>query len=260
MKANFEKGTKICSSCKRELSIEAYNKCKTTNDGLCYKCRECEKAFRQSEKGKEISKRTHQRYQQTEAGKETAKRARQKYYQTEKGKECQRRTTQNYQQTEAGKETYRKAAKKYNDSEKGKKRKSLYEKNKRSEDENFLIAGRCRVRFYSLLKGSKNELSEALLGCSWEELKKHLELQFQEGMSWDNKSEWHIDHIIPCAAFDLADPIQQKICFNWRNLQPLWKEDNLSKNASIPEGYQDLLNEIRTALNIEDVVELKEEE
>lgn len=125
MKANFEKGTKICSSCKRELPIEAYNKCKTTNDGLCYKCRECEKAFRQSEKGKEISRKVHQKYRQSEEGKETAKRARQKYYQTEKGKVLQAKSSKNYRQTEAGKETQKRASKKW------------YEANKTCSDKEY---------------------------------------------------------------------------------------------------------------------------
>jgi hypothetical protein len=56
---------------------------------------------------------------------------------------------------------------------------------------------------------------------------------FTEGMSWDNYGEWHIDHILPCSSFDLADIEQQKICFNYKNLQPLWAEDNLRKGAKI---------------------------
>lgn len=80
-------------------------------------------------------------------------------------------------------------------------------------------------------------------------------------MNWDNYNHetWHIDHIIPCAAFDLTNPIHQRICFNWRNLQPLWGNENISKHDSLPEGWQDLLEEIRTALNIDEVVELKKE-
>ena len=60
-------------------------------------------------------------------------------------------------------------------------------------------------------------------------VKKWIESQFVDGMSWDNHGEWHIDHIRPCASFDLTDPEQQKECFNYKNLQPLWAKDNLSK-------------------------------
>lgn len=71
-----------------------------------------------------------------------------------------------------------------------------------------------------------------LLQCSREELVKYLESKFQEGMSWENHGlyGWHIDHIIPCASFDLSDPEQQKVCFHYTNLQPLWAKDNLTKN------------------------------
>ena len=79
--------------------------------------------------------------------------------------------------------------------------------------------------------GYKSKKTLELLGCSIEELKKYLEKQFREGMSWENYGfyGWHIDHIIPCSSFDLTDTKQQKICFHYTNLQPLWAKDNLSK-------------------------------
>ena len=53
-------------------------------------------------------------------------------------------------------------------------------------------------------------------------------------MSWENRSlsTWHIDHIRPCESFDLTDKEQQKVCFNYRNQQPLPAKENLSKNNS----------------------------
>ena len=57
-------------------------------------------------------------------------------------------------------------------------------------------------------------------------------------MNWDNYGQWHIDHIRPCASFNLLDPIEQKICFHYTNLQPLWAEDNLKKSNK--ENYYDL--------------------
>lgn len=44
---------------------------------------------------------------------------------------------------------------------------------------------------------------------------------------------WHIDHIIPCSLFDPADPAQQKICFHYTNLQPLWCDINIAKSNKI---------------------------
>ena len=57
-------------------------------------------------------------------------------------------------------------------------------------------------------------------------------------MSWENMGEWHLDHIRPCASFDLTDPDQQRQCFHYSNLQPLWASDNLSKRHSWePESF-----------------------
>ena len=70
-----------------------------------------------------------------------------------------------------------------------------------------------------------------LLGCSIEHAIKHIESLFKPGMSWDNHGlhGWHIDHILPCSRFDLTDVEQQKKCFHYTNLQPLWAKENLSK-------------------------------
>lgn len=70
-----------------------------------------------------------------------------------------------------------------------------------------------------------------LVGAGIAQVKKHLEAQFKPGMNWENhgKLGWHIDHITPCAKFDLSDPEQQKKCFHYTNLQPLWWQENLSK-------------------------------
>jgi hypothetical protein len=85
------------------------------------------------------------------------------------------------------------------------------------------------MRRYS---ASKSAHSEELCGCTWAELRHHLQSQFTGRMAWDNHgTHWHIDHIIPCAAFDLTDPQQQRQCFNWSNLQPLEAKANQSKGA-----------------------------
>lgn len=49
-------------------------------------------------------------------------------------------------------------------------------------------------------------------------------------MSWENYGKWHVDHIRPCASFNLADEEEQRVCFHYTNLQPLWGHDNCSKN------------------------------
>ena len=82
-----------------------------------------------------------------------------------------------------------------------------------------------------ILRGTqKSQRTCELLGCSPEELKAHLETTFTEGMSWDNYGEWHIDHIIPCAAFDQTDYTERMACWNRRNLRALWGQENMEKS------------------------------
>jgi hypothetical protein len=68
-----------------------------------------------------------------------------------------------------------------------------------------------------------------ILGCTQAELARHIEKSFQPGMMWSNYGEWHVDHIRPCASFNLAIPSQQAICFHYTNLQALWGPENMSK-------------------------------
>ena len=72
-----------------------------------------------------------------------------------------------------------------------------------------------------------------MLGCTIDFFMQHIEQQFQPGMTWQNHGQWHIDHIKPCASFDLTDPAQQKTCFNFSNMQPLWAEDNMKKGCRL---------------------------
>jgi predicted nucleic acid-binding Zn-ribbon protein len=69
------------------------------------------------------------------------------------------------------------------------------------------------------------------LGCSVQECKDYLESLFKPGMTWDNHGEWHIDHIKPISSFDLTDENELKSAFNYKNLQPLWAIENLTKGA-----------------------------
>lgn len=109
-----------------------------------------------------------------------------------------------------------------------------YEKNRRKADPLFALAGSVRSRiWHALARGGYKKVSSTadLLGCSFEELKAHLENQFTEGMSWDNFGEWHVDHITPLASADSMDHMVP--LFHHTNLQPLWAVDNLSKGAKI---------------------------
>lgn len=109
-----------------------------------------------------------------------------------------------------------------------------YRKKKAAQDPCFRLVSRVRGRINHALRGTKKvRPSGLLLGCSPEEFKSHIESLWLPGMSWDNYGlfGWHIDHKKPCCAFDLTDPEQQRQCFHYTNLQPLWAEDNLRKGG-----------------------------
>ncbi|KKM66622.1 hypothetical protein LCGC14_1479420 [marine sediment metagenome] len=81
----------------------------------------------------------------------------------------------------------------------------------------------------------KNTKTMQLLNCSILDLKQYLKNKFTKGMSWKNYGKWHIDHIKPCSLFDLSDTLEQKKCFHYTNLQPLWAKDNFKKGAKYEE-------------------------
>lgn len=85
--------------------------------------------------------------------------------------------------------------------------------------------------------GFKSNKTIRLLGCSMIELSRHLESQFKSGMNWENYTfrGWHIDHIQPICSFNLTKEEEQKKCFHYTNLQPLWWYENLSKGGRINE-------------------------
>ena len=112
--------------------------------------------------------------------------------------------------------------------------KTQYVKQRLKTDSTFRLIHNLRGRILAAIKNNhKSTHTLELLGCTPEEVKTHLENQFQKGMTWDSYGfyGWHIDHIIPLASFDLEDPKEQKKAFHYTNLQPLWAEDNLKKET-----------------------------
>ena len=111
-------------------------------------------------------------------------------------------------------------------------------KNRRDTDYEWRLTSSLRWRLWYALSGRlKTAHTLEFLGSEISEVVVHLEEQFQEGMSWDNyKHEgWQVDHIRPCNSFDLNEVDQQFVCFNWRNLQPMWGVENMSKQDDYSE-------------------------
>lgn len=114
------------------------------------------------------------------------------------------------------------------------RRKNAREWARRTYDKNRIVMV-LRARIGTALRHlKKSDSTQKLVGCSLSDLRVHLEAQFLPGMSWKNHGRygWHVDHKRPCVSFDLSKPSQQRQCFNFTNLQPLWWRDNLSKGAT----------------------------
>lgn len=124
-----------------------------------------------------------------------------------------------------------------------------YQKSRLKNDPYFRLTRNIRRRVHLALfqqEAYKQDKTFSLIGCSPEVCRQHLESQFIEDMSWDNYGlhGWHVDHIIPCNYFDLENPLEQYVCFNWKNLQPLWYSKNIAKNDILPDNGDELYSEI----------------
>ena len=113
-----------------------------------------------------------------------------------------------------------------------------WSKRRYQTDPHFRMIDCIRGRIRKALKGKtqKSATTEKLLGCKFAFAREHIEKQFTEGMTWENhglgEGFWHIDHIKSIASFKHLDtPHEQRQCFHYTNLQPLWSGDNLRKHA-----------------------------
>lgn len=213
---------KNCSKCKKELKLNQFNKDKYTKDGLCHWCKNCQKEENQ------IYRKIHK--EQIKKYRDTHKKEAKEYYEIHK--------EEIHKKQKIYRENHKKQMKQLTHNHYLKHRKIIikkqveYDKNRYKVNINFRIATNLRRRIRLALKGNpKIETSMKLVGCSIEKLKEHLEKQFKSGMSWANygKNGWVIDHIKSCASFNLFKPKEQRKCFNYKNLQPLWAEENENK-------------------------------
>jgi hypothetical protein len=112
-------------------------------------------------------------------------------------------------------------------------RRCRYQADRRADPvERLVDAIRRRMRL--VINGKSKGVFKSL-GCTADDLRGHLELQFRDGMSWENYglygNKWHLDHIRPVCSFKLPDDLAE--CFALSNLQPLWAKDNLAKHAKV---------------------------
>ena len=136
----------------------------------------------------------------------------------------------NYEKIQAGKKSYYK--------EKGLEMAKAWQA-KQKDNIEHVTKKRLRGRIYVALKrGIKSEGTMELLGCTIDFFKEYFQSLFTEGMTWEKymAGDVVIDHIKPCKLFDLTKPEEQRACFSYKNLQPLWEVDNLRKGIKYQES------------------------
>ncbi len=226
---------KVCSSknCQQpRKSISEFSKAKNMKDGLQLWCKECVKEYHNEyyDQNKIKIAKYHKEYNDNAENK--IKRAKYCSAFNAKPKNKERKAKYDRDYYLKNREKIRLRHKDYNTRLKVKNRNKERKRNRSKIDLNFRLTNNLRNRIRRALIGYSKSLSTMfLIGCDIDYLMYHLQEQFTKGMSWDNYGDWHIDHIKSCAKFDLSKPEEQRKCFNYTNLQPLWAIDNWKKGS-----------------------------
>lgn len=201
---------KTCTQCLNELELAQFYFIKSENRYRS-KCKKCYQVYLKQRKDANRDKHLEYLKQYRAKNKDKLKQSQIKWYST-KGKQWKREYDQNNKQLIRNRDNSRYRT-----------------------DVQFRLKKVLRTRFQKVLNGSKkSESVTKLLGCKLDEFEQWIEYQFSPDMTWETYGElWNIDHVIPCAKFNLSDPEHQKLCFHWSNCRPLSKPENESKNSKI---------------------------
>jgi hypothetical protein len=251
---------KECSTCLCKKPKSEFNKQSANKDGLRGQCRECQKLTRRAyyEKTKDHKK------EYAKANEGHIKEYQKKYYQSN-----QERLKENSKShRDNNKDYYKEYNAKYQEDNQDSiraKKKEYYAENKeyfldkfkryrkdnreyyksyskgylrerRKTDPLFRLAHNIRnliLISFTYNGYSKEAKTFEILGCTFEEFKVHIEKQFTDGMSWDNRGLWHLDHIYPVSK--AADEEHLIKLNHYTNFQPLWAMDNLRKGNKLPD-------------------------
>ena len=211
---NKEYNIKTCINCHKQQPLENFYFRKSYNlyYNTCIKCSKAASAKRQLDKKELINKQRRDKYKNNTAYREKIKLI---------------------SISDRKNPKYKKRMREYH-----KKYKQWY-----SKTTNRKIRSCIGTRIRLALKGKrKSQKTIQLLGCNISEFVKYIENLWKEKMSWNNygfgHDRWVLDHIIPCAAFDLSSPTEQEKCFHYSNIQPLWWIDNQIKSDLLPSGQR----------------------
>lgn len=250
----FKKGFKICKMCKETLPLDKFPSTSSIRftKSTCKKCigfkkrnsesyKEYQKKWGKSERGKLIRKEIDERYDkkiiELNRIKKEGNRKQRELIEIEKENNRIERGRVKQLKLEKKKE-YHKLMEYYSSDEwKEIKKNRDYNKWKIKWNNDDMFAMKVRLR--NLVRNSFRKKgyvkfgvkTEEILGVDFSTFKEYMESKFLDGMSWDNRGKWHIDHIIPLSSATSEDELI-KLC-HYSNLQPLWAEDNMKKGSKI---------------------------
>lgn len=226
---------KMCKICGIEKDTNEFYKRTNSKDGYRNDCKKCHNEQRKKLYLEKIEYEKQSRKQFYQSNKDKIKKVKKKYY--EEHKEYFSKKNKEY--GDKHREELNEYARQYR--KKHQKEITAKRKEKRHTDEKYYyeIYIRNKINNYLNRYGKikkKNNVQE-ILGCNYEEFKIYIESKFQDGMSWENRGEWHLDHIIPLATAKNYDDL---IRLNHHtNFQPLWAIDNWKKGKrTVLQNYE----------------------
>jgi hypothetical protein len=198
----METTTKVCTKCKVEKPFGDFHRDNSKKTGRRNRCKECVKKYQQENTDKIRG------YDK-------------KYYQENANRIKERRKQYRQENADKVRET-----------------KKQYQNERRNSDPLYKMIHNLRRRVYSYcraIKVNKSTRTKQMIGVDLTIFKSYMESKFQEGMTWENYGQWHIDHIKPLS---LATTEQEVVELNhYTNLQPLWAVDNIKKSNKYEKSH-----------------------
>lgn len=231
---------KTCTKCKVTKSLDDFHNCKSKKSGKFSHCKKCRNKYNR-DKAESIGHDVLYK-KALERNPERYKKKQKERYENNKQEFINRVSEWRKKNPDARKREYQKSrderiayAKKWASENKEKRREisRAYKERFNSDPANrpYIICRKLLERVVNLKPEGKTGKTEKMLGYTRHQLKSHIEKLFEDGMSWSNHGEWHIDHIKPVSLFITEGETDPKVINALSNLQPLWAKDNLSKGA-----------------------------
>lgn len=119
---------------------------------------------------------------------------------------------------------------------------------KKDRDPNFKLQTNTRSVIRHALSYGQNYTLKRIIGLDLEGLRLYFTPLFEDGLTWEDKKAWTIDHHIPLTYFNILDPEQFKIANHWKNLRPARFLKNRIKADTVPDDAESLIADIKLCL------------